>query len=252
MCLEGAVPWPPEVSTRTCAPHEIGAERPHRAELHRAPPSTLAIFRLLRRPISALPLQRSALRPDVLPRGPQFVQIKNGDSPGLTGRPVLWRGRGAGRGGTWSGLWSGGGRRRGEAGVWKTLLHPSPQACDDGSLRGGRQGGGGSGKPQAGLTPPPGALPYLAFYGEEVRQSGSAPGAGWGPARPAGSSGQEWPVLDCAGDGQLVSLIGHVSWAWEHQIITVLPYPTPPHTERQGQRGTWTPRLSQPPALGSS
>lgn len=211
MCLEGAVPWPPEVSTRTCAPHEIGAERPHRAELHRAPPSTLAIFRLLRRPIPALPLQRSALRPDVLPRGPQFVQIKNGDSPGLTGRPVLWRGRGAGRGGTWSGLWSGGGRRRGEAGVWKTLLHPSPQACDDGSLRGGRQGGGGSGKPQAGLTPPPGALPYLAFYGEEVRPSGSAPGAGWGPARPAGSSGQEWPVLDCAGDGRLVSLIGHIS-----------------------------------------
>lgn len=246
------MPWPPEVSTRTCAPHEIGAERPHRAELHRAPPSTLAIFRFLRRPIPALPLQRSALRPDVLPRGPQFVQIKNGDSPGLTGRPVLWRGRGAGRGGTWSALWSGGGRRRGEAGVWKTLLHPSPQACDDGSLRGGRQGGGGSGKPQAGLTPPPGALPYLAFYGEEVRPSGSAPGAGWGPARPAGSSGQEWPVLDCAGDGQLVSLIGHVSWAWEHQIITVLTYPTPPHTERQGQRGTWTPRLSQPPALGSS
>lgn len=195
------MPWPPEVSTRTCAPHEIGAERPHRAELHRAPPSTLAIFRLLRRPIPALPLQRSALRPDVLPRGPQFVQIKNGDSPGLTGRPVLWRGRGAGRGGTWSGLWSGGGRRRGEAGVWKTLLHPSPQACDDGSLRGGRQGGGGSGKPQAGLTPLPGrshTSPFmerkLGRVGRPLGRGGGRPGLQGAQAR----SGPCWTALGMA------------------------------------------------------
>lgn len=61
------------------------------------------------------------------------------------------------------------------------LLHRGPQAGD--CFLGG---GGREGVAQANLlrrpTPPPGALPNPAFYGEEVKPSGlGADERGWGP-----------------------------------------------------------------------
>lgn len=92
------------------------------------------------------------------------------------------------------------------------LLHWGPQTGDC-FLGGGRRR---EGVAQANLlrrpTPPPGALPNPAFYGEEVKPSGlGADERGWGPLGPQGAPAWS-PRWTRAGGGQLLSAVGHVSW----------------------------------------
>lgn len=222
-----------------------------------APPSTLAIFRLLRRPIPAGPLQRSALRP---PPGRARLRAsvcsneKWGQCRPHRAACALAGPRGGPEGelGQVCGLGEEGGGAR--QGFGKPFSTPSPQACpqacDDGSLGGGGLGGGGSGKPHAGLTPPPGALPFFAFYGEEVRPSGSASGAGVGAGqacrelRPGvARAGLRWGWPACLSDRPRKPGLG----APDNNRPT-LPHPTS-HGEA-GAEGGLDPQAEPAPGLG--
>lgn len=105
---------------------------------------------------------------------------------------------------------------------------------------------------------PPGALPNLAFYGEEVGPSGL--GCRRGGVGAAGTCGELPPGAAPAGHELEVASLSP-GWAtlalraWEHQIIAI-----PPHPQLCSRLGmgvwregrAWTSRLSQPLALGAS